>query len=140
MNDKEYERQKNRVRRLFHKWRQPLGLGWWRLTFIYSREPKREQTIPSEHLTDRQGIWDCVFETRSDYFYKTATITAYLSIIENIKDEDLERYFLHEIMHLYLGSMKHSERGKEEELVATSLADMILWVVSSKIKLAKNKV
>ena len=129
MNDKEYEQQKNRVKKLLDKWRTPLGLGWWRVTLEYSREKSRGEDTPSEHNADVNGTWDVIFSTRSDFHYKVATITAFLPIIKDINDEDMERYFLHECMHILVTPMKHKDKGPQEELVATTLADTILWVV-----------
>ena len=127
MNDKEYEKQKKRVEKLFKKWRDPLGLGWWRITISYSREHAKGDTRYAP--PDVNGIYDCVFDITCDYYYKIATIEAYLPVIKDIKDENLERYFIHEMMHIILKPMQHKEKAPDEELVATSLADAFLWVV-----------
>lgn len=129
MNDKEYEKQKKRVTKLWNKWRSPLGIGWWRVTVIYSRDKSTGSTLYAP--PDVDGSFECVFDVRSDYYYKTATITAYLPVVKDLKDELLERSFIHELMHIQLKAMQHKDTAKEEELVATSLADAILWVVEA---------
>ena len=131
MDDKTYEIQKKRVKKLFDKWRMPLGFGWWKITLSYSREKSRGEGVPSEHNADIEGAWDVVFSTRSDFYYRTATITAFLPIIQDLNDEDTERYFLHECAHILVTPMKHKDRSAEEELVATTFADTILWVVEA---------
>ena len=127
MDDKTFLQQKKRVEKLFDKWRNPLGLGWWRVTLVYSREKNREEA--NDHDADINSTWETIFNVRSDFYYKTALITAFLPVIENIKDTELERYFLHECMHIHLTPMKHKDRAPQEELVATTLADVVLWVV-----------
>lgn len=129
MNDKEYEKQKKRVLKLSEKWRNPLGLGWWRITEVFSRERSTNETAYAPPSTN--GKYDSVFEVSTDYYYKTAVITAYLPVIQNVSDSDLERYYIHELMHIHLSAMKHPDRAKEEELTATSLADAFLWVVEA---------
>ena len=131
MNDKSYEKQKKRVKKLFDKWRTPLGLGWWKITIVYSREKSRGEGINGEHNTDIEGTWDIVFSTCSDFYYKIATITAFLPIIQNLSDENVERYLLHECAHILVTPMKHKDRELQEELVATTIADTILWVVEA---------
>lgn len=128
MNDKEYEKQKKRVQKCFYKWRTPLGIGWWRVTLEYSREGMSSTRYePSDH----NGKFACVLAVTSDYYYKTAVIEANLPVIQEVKDEDLDRYMLHELMHLHLKPMQHPDKTEQEELVATSLADAILWVVEA---------
>lgn len=137
MNDKEFNTQRKRVLKIWNKWRNPLGMGWWKVTIDFSRESKPDGDA-TYAPTDVSGKWSCVFDVRCDYMYKTAGVTAYLPIVKNISDEKLERYFLHELMHIHLSAMRHKDRSAEEELVATTLADVVLWVTEEK-KLFKGR-
>ena len=136
MKEIEYKKQKNRVEKLFWKWRTPLGLGWWKIELHYSDEESKSELTYAPPDIDTK--YTCIFDVHSDYYYNTATITAYLPIVKNVKDEDLERYFLHEMMHILLRPMKHKDTAKEEELVATKLADAFGWVVEA-VKKGKLK-
>ena len=131
MDDKTYELQKKRVKNLFDKWQTPLGLGWWKITIVYSREKSRGEGTPSEHNADIGGEWDVIFNVRTDFYYKIAVITAFLPVIEQLSDEDTERYFLHECAHILVCPMEHKDRESQEELVATTIADTILWVIDA---------
>ena len=130
MNDKEYEKQKKRVNKVFNKWRTPLGLGWWRIDLTYSRETSAggELVYAAPSIG---GKFTCAMEVTCDFYYKTAIITFYLPTIQFISDQVLDRYMIHELMHIHLKPMQHPERAKEEELVATSLADAILWTIEA---------
>lgn len=135
MTDKEYKKQSKRVERLFHKWVGPLGLKWWEISLHCVRERKTGDTS-SYAPPDIDGFFTCIFDVHCDYFYKTADINAYIPIVEGIEDEaNLERYFLHELMHILVRPMKHKQKAGEEEQVATMLADAFLWVA----KAAKDK-
>lgn len=133
MNDKKYEQQKKRVIKLWKKWRIPLGLGWWRIELIYSREHVQGDTAYAP--PSNNGDFVCIFDVKTNYYYRMATITAYLPVIQDVNDESLERYFIHECMHIILKAMSHKNTAKEEESVATMLADAILWTVKG----VKNK-
>lgn len=131
MTDKDFKTQQARVRKLFWKWRKPLGLAMWVVTLDYSRERNEASTL-TYAPPDVSGFFSCVFDVHADFYYKTAGITAYLPIVMNVKDDEtLERYFVHELMHIILRPMKHKQRSKEEELVATNLADAFLWTVEA---------
>lgn len=132
MTDREYEFEKKRIRKLIKKWVKPIGLDWWTINFVFERQEKNPYEKFDYSPKDINGIWACAMDTRADPYYLTATITCYLPILKNIDDSDLEEYFLHELMHVFLRPMHNKQTAKEEELVATKLAQAFVW--SKKVK------
>jgi hypothetical protein len=122
MTDKEYEKQKKRIQKLIRKWVKRLGLGWWKIDFNYHRELRNEPTNYNPN-----GEWNCPMATGSDFYYLTASVDVYLSVIKDVSDELLEECFLHEMMHIFLKPMSTGKTAKEEELVATKLARAFIW-------------
>jgi hypothetical protein len=126
MNDKEYETQKGRIKKLTAKWVKAIGLGWYKINIEYIREEKQpENTDYSPKVID--GKWVTALDTSCDPYYLTAQIRCYLPILKDMDDEDLEEYFLHELMHIFLSPMHTKAKAKEEELVCTKLAQAFVW-------------
>jgi hypothetical protein len=130
MTDKEYRIQKARIRKLIKKWVKPLGLGWWRVTFDYHREQPPSNTDYAPKSVN--GTWVSAMTTMADPYYLTATIDCYLNVLKDCKDDDLEEYFVHELMHVLLSPMHHKKKAAEEELVATKLAQAVIWTNKKK--------
>jgi len=129
MKDKDYKIQVKRIKSLIKKWVKPMGLGWWRIDFIYERQEAGANLSEADYSPkDIGGNWMCAMETRADPYYLTASVTCYLPTIQELDDEDLEEYFLHELMHIFLRPMHHAKTSKEEELVATKLAQAFIWI------------
>lgn len=127
MTDREYKQQKARIRVLIDKWTKPLGLRWWRIEYVYCRE-KRDESESSAYRPPQVGNnWMTAFATIADPYYLSATITAYFPTLIDLSDEDLEEYFIHELMHVLLSPMHHKSTQKEEEQVATRLAQSFMW-------------
>lgn len=128
VNDAEYDEQKARVERLFERWVRTIGLGWWRIQYVWHREEKRGDTTLAEGDT-------CVMDCRADWRYLHATINVYLPTIVEEDDERLEYLCVHELMHIFLNEMRASlptqeeanAMGEHEERVATTLAHGFLW-------------
>lgn len=130
MNDREYTKQKTRVRKLIKKWVKALGFGWWQMEFAYCRESKHD-TEPTAYSPKLSGNrWVTIMETGSDPYYKKAMITVYIPEIVDLGDDELEEVFLHELMHVFLSPMKDRKHAKEEEFVAQSLAQAFIWAVA----------
>ncbi len=127
MTDREYEFQKARIRKLTKKWVKPLGLNWWRIDFFYSRHKHNENDTYDYSPKDIKGHWVSAMDTRADPYYLTATITFYLPILESIDDDELEEYYVHELMHIFLRPMHEKKTAAQEELVATKLAQAFIW-------------
>lgn len=126
MTDKEYREQKQRIRKLKDKWFKNLGLGWWRINISYIRDEKftgKAEYAPKVF----NGIYEAAFVVSTDYYYNSASIDCYLSILKDLPDDELEEYFLHELMHIILNPMHTKATSNQEELVATKLAQAFLW-------------
>lgn len=126
MTDKEYKQQKERVRKLIKRWVRPLGLNWWKIDFVYERSEKTQDDTDYSPKAIK-GKWTCALDTSCDPYYLTAEIRAFLPILQDINDEDLEEYFVHELMHVFLSPMHSKKTAKEEEQVATKLAQAFIW-------------
>lgn len=127
MNDKEYIAQKRRIQKLIKKWVRPLGLGWWTINFSYRRESSLMPAETEYHPKTINGTWVSAFITCADWCYQTATIECYLNILKDVNDDELEEYFVHELMHIFLSVMHTQDKAGEEELVATQLAKAFIW-------------
>jgi hypothetical protein len=125
VTDKEYREQKKRIEALIRKWIQPLGLNWWELTYVWIRGTHDGSETVYAPFTGKNEQYACIMEVSTDYYYKTATIKFYLETIKEY--EDIERYFVHELMHIFLKPMQSKGKADEEELIATHLANAFIW-------------
>lgn len=131
MTDKEYREQKRRIEKLIKKWTAPLGLNWWELQYVWIRGEHDGSETLYMPFTGKDNRYTCVMEVTTDYYYKTATLKFYLETCLGFDDKAIERYFLHELMHIFLKPMQSKGKANEEELVATHLANAFLWVGES---------
>lgn len=131
MTDKEYNYERNRIRKLISRWRDRLGLGWWRIDFEYEREEPEFTGSTDYAPLDIDGIWRNVAVTRCDPNYLKATIVFYIVQIRKLDDEELETVFVHECMHVILSPMHTKQTAKSEELVATKLAQSFIYTFNS---------
>lgn len=126
MTDKEYNRIKKRLQALIKKWYSPAGFGWWRTDFVYSRERK-----PNDD--------EVAAETIASYRYSHATITFYLPCLVDMKDEELEHTFVHELCHLtastYPNFQDNDDATARFERTVDDFAKHIIWA-SEHVKLA----
>lgn len=125
MTDKEYREQKKRIKVLIDKWINPLGLNWWELTYGYVRGTNDSAETNYAPFAGKNRQFTCIMEVSTDYYYKTANIDFYLETIKGY--EDIERYFVHELMHIFLKPLQSKGKYDEEELVATHLANAFIW-------------
>jgi len=122
MIDEEYVAQKKRVQKLISKWVKPIGLGYWTIRFDWYSE-----LLPSETATELDRV---VMVCHADWRYLNATIQVNLCEVGRQSDEDLERIFVHELMHIFLNEMR--EQGiQHEERVAEQLAKAFIWSVGN---------
>lgn len=125
MTDAEYGEQKARVKALIDKWPEHLGLGWWKLTYVYERELDGET-----ERDNKVANWVTTFRCRAQWQYSNALITAFLPTIASLSDEDLEQAFVHELCHVLVSEMREPKKDHydHEERVATTLAKAFIWV------------
>src|SRR3990167_11383214 len=98
MIDSEFEEQKARLAALAEKWIGPLGLGWWDITHAYARE---EYRAPGTTARD-----DSLAYCKADWRYGHAEITWNMPNLIGYADADLERAYIHELMHIFLNEMR----------------------------------
>jgi hypothetical protein len=118
VNDAEAEAQKDRVRALWDRWGDPLGLVLWSIRFAWDRTAAKDD--------ERGSNWRKHFQVSADWRYLDALVTAYLPNLEPLDDAMLEQSFLHECMHIFLNELRGTsftkDFGAREERVATVLA------------------
>lgn len=123
MTDAEYAEQKARIQKLIDKWLEPLGLCWWRITFEWDR------TTHVEPEGNAAGSWCTVAKCAVRWKYFQACMTWRLLNILHVSDEDLEHFFVHECMHIFLNEMREEDEDLgHEERVASMLTNAFLWV------------
>lgn len=129
MTDEEFAKQKERIQRLIDRWVKTIGLGWWRITYIFRRTyAEAENTV---------GNYEEKMRCEAHWRYGQACITVFVPAIENLTDDALEWLFVHELMHVFLNEMKVETQGQadhqqeHEERVASSLASAFIWLRES---------
>ena len=124
MNDAAFEVQKERVRAVFNRWRNVLGLDEWEVTLNYH---------DGEYVKkDGSGSTRALGLTYVEWEYRRATIDFRCDMLEDEDDDELEYCFVHEAMHVLLNGQRAMREagdsvGREyerlfEEHTATSLA------------------
>jgi hypothetical protein len=141
MTDKEYRQQKARIIALTKKWITPLGLRWWKVEIVYSRDGLDQPEDENRCL---------IAQTTVDWHYLLATITFDMRQLGDQSDAELESYFVHECCHILVNEMrmwageemsrdKHEEVIKHEERVVTMLTKAFLWTRQAGNEEAKSK-
>ena len=120
MNDREFAKQKRRIKALIEKWVRPIGLGQWTIKFEYSRD-----RLGDSHVAE----YDLLAKTTCSWEYKHGMVEFSMPGVAQVDDEELERAFVHELMHIFLNEMRDwKDDNNHEERVATELASAFLWM------------
>lgn len=131
MTDKEYREVKRKIKKLMKKWLTPLGLRWWRFTLNYIRDRSPERTTDYAPKSINE-IWVAAFTTCCDPWYRTAIIDCFIPTLKDLPEDELEDYFVHELMHIIMSPMHTKQKAKEEEMVATNLALAFTFIKNKK--------
>lgn len=128
MTDAEYKASRRRLLALSAKWLKPLGLNWWDIDLAYARD---DYEPPGTTARD-----DSLAHCKVDWRYGHATITWNMPLVATQSDDQLERAFVHELMHIFLHEMRWARDQTEdsldhEERVATILTKAFLWLRDS---------
>lgn len=83
------------MRKLAEKWTWALALDTWKIDVRFEREPG-----PS----DAHGWHECM-QVNLQWAYQEATISVFVPSLEGLSDQDVERMFLHECMHILTGEL-----------------------------------
>ena len=115
------ETQKARITALADKWLRPLGLLWWRkIEFVYYED--------RGHFK-KDGYVESAMITYPSWAYLEAIVEVNLYAIAEASDEDLEYYFVHEMVHLLTDEFNPpDEREENVERTVTQIARAFLWV------------
>ena len=116
------EKQKRRVRKIFKKWFECLGLGWWHVDLVYSddRDEFKSETEGYEVIAHTSGRWE----------YRTATITFNMALVPDRTDKELETDTLHEMVHILVFEAQGEDGEdyqKHVERVVCSLENAFQW-------------
>ena len=117
MTDKQFEKERKRVRRLWFKWFKPIGMGWWQVELSYDRA--RDEDEPAT-----AGL------TTTNWQYRTAAVTFFLPATAAMSEEDLEEVVVHEMVHIMCGpiqDMSSDDRREITEHTVTTIARSIMW-------------
>lgn len=128
MNDAEYAVLKGKLEALIEKWREHLGLGWWRCSFVYERNG-----IPAEEKRKNDSTHLVVAATcDADWRYMEARISFDMTVLQHEDDDVIEKIFVHECCHVLVDEMRctgdHTHNIDHEERVVSSLQKAFLWV------------
>lgn len=116
MTDAEFKKQIDRIKSL-HKWGRALGLGSWAIRHEYCR-----QADDLAHPEDADAVATC----RADWRYLRATVGWNIWQLSALTDKELEKTYVHELMHVFLNELQ--KKGMDhEERVAETLAVAIIW-------------
>lgn len=129
MTDKDFEKQKNRIRKYTNKWRSLLGLWIWTGNIGFSEDRKKGEAEGTEALADVYADWK----------YLDYDITFYLPCFVKKTEKDVERVVIHEMCHILVNEMRE-EGLKHEERVVSGLTNVLEWVWQDGQKHAPKKV
>jgi hypothetical protein len=130
MNDAEFETQKARIIALERRWFETLGLAAWKLNTEFVR---------GDFSNGGQPAPDTLATAKTHSEYMLATISWNMPVVIDHNDRELERIFLHEMMHVMVNEMRPSRPNNEvnnalseedswhEERVCTMLGNAFLW-------------
>lgn len=114
MTDKQFDKQKDRVKKLVTRYKPLLGLGSWRVKITFERE----------HVQmDKDGHnVSTVMSINPLWEYKDALLTVFCLETERLNEEELAVTVLHELCHALVAPLSQKRKYKEEEFVVTELA------------------
>ena len=110
MTGKESKRQIARIKALRKKWYSPLRLFEWDITWKY---------VDGDLLVDGALAEDAAAVATVDWRYRHATIQWNLRLIADQPADELERIFVHEVMHVQVNEMREGDLHHEERVCQT---------------------
>lgn len=120
MNDKEFNALKKRLEKYCRKWRSMLGLKWWKITYVWSRESIGRDTGTTQYN-------ECA-TTSVQWPYRDAKITFNMPCLLGLSDGTLENDVIHEHVHILVNEMRFFDEGVcHEERVVTDLTSAFQW-------------
>lgn len=118
MTDKEFEKQKRRLKRYIDKWFKVMGLGWFKVDMDFVRA--RDETSPGTAA-----------KTTTHWQYRQAWIEWFIPSIADNDDDFLEGIVVHEFTHILIAPLvlvdKETDLPIQHEYATESLARAIVW-------------
>lgn len=117
MTDKEYYKQKARVKKYWNKWYTAIGLGWWRVDLYWNRNRNEDEPRELGH-------------TETNWQYRTGAITFNVPECAGLDDGHLEEAVVHEMTHILVGGLHDLRDDQSREITeytVTTIARAILW-------------
>lgn len=134
MRDAVAEQQKARWLALSEEWLGPLMLKYWNITYHWFEEPL-DKRPPAERIGPTGSICETKDGIPAHVFvqwdYMCADVEVDLRILSNMTEQEVERLFLHEMLHIILGGLSLMRTNKEaykhlEEAAATWMAKVLM--------------
>ena len=119
MNDADFEAAKERIKAIVGIWHKVLGLDWWRMTYLYSRE---------KIVSESGDGFTCLGMAHVQWQYQAATITLNVPSLADESDSVVEMVVIHEMMHVFLHETREQtdDWAKHEDRVASTLTSAII--------------
>ena len=112
MNDKDFEKQKARIKKFIRKWENVFELDQWDIIYYWTREYDKDDA-----RANVRGRWQ----------YRHALIEFFLPEIADEKDDDIiEKSVIHELIHIILLPMSKGKASNEQEYTTVSLQRAIV--------------
>lgn len=109
-----WRKQRNRVRALYERWKNILALYEWDLPTTYESGP---MVIDGAENAEAAACASVRWQ------YRSATLRFNVEECAKMDDDELERCYVHECMHVLLAEMREKDHElKHEERSATMLA------------------
>lgn len=123
MNDAEAAMQRARVEALHEQWVKPLGLAWWYWKHVW-------------HRGAIEGHEGALFAITVRFEYHEVILNVCLPRVEKQNDRDLERYFCHELGHVFTIPLKDAAARQVdrdamhmlEEHQASAIGEALQWL------------
>lgn len=125
MNDREAEKERNRVRRLVDRWIDRAGLSGWLIHIEYDRSSPDERSDRGARVAAQALV---------SWPYREATLTFWLLTTVDLDADGLEYCVVHELMHIQVNEMRddQAENFDHEERVCTELARVLVRAYQTK--------
>lgn len=117
MNDREYAKQKKRIKALIDEFFKPLGFGWYTVDFRYDRDLNGDNT-------------NVAATTHVDWHYMQATITFFVPRISDLTDEELYGVVIHELCHIIVAPLQADPSNATWELTTELVARTVRFAIN----------
>ena len=129
MNDEQATVQRARIEALHDRWVRPLGLAWWHWKLAWHRGP----------IEDHEAA---LFNICVRFEYREVVLDVCLPKVAEQSDDDLERYYCHEMGHVFTIPLKDAASRRVdqdamhmlEEHQASAIGAALLWLRDSLAK------